>query len=169
MRKLYEIRTDIADSIEFMISGEEEVENPPPPLEDLDIEAEEKIKNCVLAINSLKGDVAEAKPMLETILAYIKKREDAVSKIEDDIRLTMEVMLIDKIDDPICKVSLGKASQVVKINEKEIPQEYKKLVPESYKPFTKTEYKKLITSGKEIPGVELVDGKRKLTYPKFKQ
>lgn len=167
MRALYSIRNDIMDAIYHSMSDEES-ENPPPPLEDLEIEVEEKVKNCVLAINSINGEIAEAIPMLKTITDYINKRKKAVEYIESDIRLTMEVMLVDKIDDPICQVSLGKAPQVLNIlDEDKVPEKHKTHVPECWT-CNKNNLKKLVKSGEDIPGVELVDGKRPLKYSKIK-
>lgn len=152
------------DSIINPVEGAE----PPPQLEDLEIEASEKIKNCIWASNKLQGEILAAKTALETAQAYIASRKKAVEKIEQDIRLTMEVMLLDKIDDPDCKVSLGVASKVVEIvDEEKISTMYKTEVPATWK-VDKTALKKALLDGREMSGAKIVDGKRRLNYAKPK-
>lgn len=168
MRALYKIRNDIQDSIDYIINPDD-YEEPPLPLDELEIEAKEKVKNCFWAINKLRAEVLEAKPMLETIKSYIKSREDAVDRIEDDIRFTMEVLLLEKIDDPDCKIKISaKGTEMVKItNEDVIPKDFKVHVPESWK-VDKNLIKKAYKEGKTVDGVKIVEGKRRLTYPKPK-
>ena len=168
MRALYKIRDDIQTSIDYIVNPED-YEEPPLPLDELEIEAKEKIKNCFWAINKLRGEVLGAKPMLEAMKAYIKSREDAVAKIEDDIRFTMEVMLLEKIDDPDCKIKISaKGVESVQItDENVIPKTFKVHVPESWK-IDKNLIKKAFKEGKTVDGVKLVEGKRRLTYPKPK-
>lgn len=164
MRKLYEIRNDIWAAVEYMIFGEE-MEETPPPIEDIEIEATEKIRNCVWAINRLSAEEAEADLVIKQAQAYKKKRTEAIARIKDDIKLTMEVMGLDKIDEPDCKASLGKPKPVVEILDKSIiPDEYMRIKSEP----NKTEILTALKNGVTIEGVKLGLGQPSLTIPKIK-
>jgi len=165
MRALYQIRADISKSIEWIIFGEGEE---PVCLEDLDIEAEEKIKNCFWAMNRLSAEAAEADIIIKNAQDYKKKRLEAIDRIEADVKITMEVMGIDKVDAPDCRVTLGKGREKVDvINERLIPLVYTRLVPESRSP-DKVAILAALKKGEEIPGCVIGIGERGLTYPKIK-
>jgi len=168
MRKLYEIRSDIMAAIEYMIYGEESAINPPSILEDLEVEAEEKIKNCFWAVNHLAAEAAEADVIIKNAQDFKAKRLAAIDRIEADIKITMEVMGIDKINTPDCRVTLGApTAKVDVVDEKLIPVEYMRVIPESKAP-DKVGILKLLKTGVKIAGVELGYGEPRLTYPKIK-
>lgn len=165
MRKLYEIRSDISAAIDHIIYGEEA---PATPLEDLEIEAGEKIKNCFWAVNKLQAETAEADVIIKNAQAYKAARLAAIDRIEADIKITMEVMGIDKINEPDCRVTLGAASQKVEITDgRLIPVEFLRIIPEVKEP-NKVEILKALKAGTIIPGAEIGYGEPRLTYPKIK-
>lgn len=167
MRKLHEIRSDILCAIENMVWGDA-TDNPPPDaltLEELEIEAEEKLVNCSWAIARLEAEQAEADIIIKNAQAYKSLRTKAIDRIEADMKITMEVMGIDKINRPDARITLGKARERVEIlDEKLIPQEFLRIKTEP----AKTDILKALQSGKEIPGTALGFGERSLLYPKLK-
>lgn len=166
MRKLFEIRADIQAAIEDMIYQDPEVAR--INIEDLEVEAEEKIRNCYWAIAGLNAQVAEAELVIKQAQDFKKKREEAIARIEADIKLTMEVSGLEKIDRPDCRITLGKPSPKVEvINEALIPAEWLRIIPEKKEP-NKVEILKALKNGVKIEGVDLGYGEPRLTYPKLK-
>lgn len=166
MRKLYEIRQDVMDAVASMIYGDEVPVT--TSLEDLEIEASEKIRNCFFVINRLKAEQAEADIIIKNAEAYKKARTAAIERIEADVKVTMEVVGLDKIDDPDCRVTLGKASQFVEVlDARLIPDTYCRIVPETKAPDKKA-IMDALKAGCPIPGVKIGTGERSLTYPKIK-
>lgn len=81
----------------------------------------------------------------------------SADRLKDYLRDNMESTGINKIDG-LFKITLGKPSQVVEVNEATLPQQYFKV---SVSP-DKTELAKLLKQGASIQGASLVDGKSKL-------
>jgi len=167
MRRMFEIRADLAAAIDYMVYGDE-VEKPPIDLEDIEIEAEEKIKACFHAINRLSAEAAEADVIINQAQAYKKKRLNAIERIENDMRFTMEMMGLEKIDEPDCRVTLIAPKDVCQItDESKIPVDYVRIVPESKTP-DKVKILAALKAGTEIPGATLGLGKYGLKYTKIK-
>jgi hypothetical protein len=165
MRKLYEIREDIQKAIDFMMYGDEA---PATPLEDLDIEATEKIKNCFHVINHLEAEAAEADLIIKNAQDYKKKRLEAIDRIEADIKITMEVMGLKKIDEPDCRVTIQAGREKVEILDAgKIPVCFFRVIPETKEP-DKVTMLKALKNGESIDGVKLTVGDPILKYPKIK-
>lgn len=167
MRKLYEIRNDILAAIEAIIWGDDP-ECPAPDavaLEELEIETEEKLVNCFWAINKLSAEVAEADVVIKSAQDYKKKRAAAIERIKADMKVTMEVMGMEKVDRPDCRITLGKPRQRAEIlDESLIPEEYIKI---EKKPI-KTDILNALKNGLEIPGCKIGFGEPSLSFPKIK-
>lgn len=166
MRKLYEIRSDIISATENMISeilGEAPTDG--PSLEELDIEAEEKIANCSWMVARLEAEAAEADIIIKNAQAYKSARLKSIQRIEADIKVTMEVMGIDKIERPDCRISIGAARERAEIiDENILPDEYMRIKKEP----AKTDILNALKAGKEIPGAKIGYGERSLRYLKLK-
>lgn len=164
MRKLHEIRGDILSAIERMLDPEM-IEATEHDLESLDIEAEEKIVNCSWAITRLEAEAAEADVIIKNAQAYKAARIKAVERIEADIKITMEVMGVEKIDRPDCRVTLGSSREKADVfDEGLLPEEYVRVKREP----AKTDILAALKLGVEIPGARLGYGERSLRYPKLK-
>jgi len=166
MRKLHEIRADIISAIDQMLLDPVEAEEiTGPTLEELDIEAEEKIVNCAWAIARLEAEAAEADIIIKNAQAYKAARNKAIERIEADIKVTMEVMGLDKIDRPDCRVTLGSAREKADVfDETLLPDEYVRIKREP----AKTDILNALKLGREIPGAKIGYGERSLQYPKIK-
>lgn len=168
MRKLYEIRSDIISAIERMLSetiDPTEDQASGPSLEELEIEAEEKLVNCAWAIAKLEAESAEADIIIKNAQAYKAARTKAIDRIEADMKITMEVTGIEKIDRPDCRVTLGSAREKADVfDESLLPDEYIRIKKEP----AKTDILNALKLGKEIPGARIGYGERSLRYPKIK-
>lgn len=165
MRKLYEIRDDIQKAIDFMIYGEEA---PATPLEDLEVEAIEKIRNCFHVVNHLEAEIAEADLIIKNAQEYKKARQTAIERIEADVKITMEVMGLKKIDEPDCRITIQPGREKVEILDAgKIPVCYMRIIPETKEP-DKVNILKALKAGEKIDGVQIGIGDPILKYPKIK-
>jgi len=165
MRKLYEIRDDIQKAIDYMIYGDEA---PATPLEDLEIEAAEKIKNCFHVVNHLEAEIAEADIIIKNAQEYKKARTAAIERIEADIKITMEVMGLKKIDEPDCRITIQPGRERVEIlDASKIPACFLRIIPETKEP-DKVNILKALKAGEAVDGVQIGIGDPILKYPKLK-
>ncbi len=165
MRKLYEIRDDIQKAIDYMIYGDEA---PATPLEDLEIEAAEKIKNCFHVVNHLEAEMAEADIIIKNAQEYKKARAAAIERIEADIKITMEVMGLKKIDEPDCRITIQPGRERVEIlDASKIPVCFLRIIPETKEP-DKVNILKALKAGEAVDGVQISIGDPILKYPKLK-
>lgn len=165
MRKLYEIRDDIQKAIDYMIYGEEA---PATPLEDLEVEATEKIRNCFHVVNHLEAEIAEADLIIKNAQEYKKARQAAIERIEADVKITMEVMGLKKIDEPDCRITIQPGREKVEILDAgKIPVCYLRIIPETKEP-DKVNILKALKAGEKIDGVQIGIGDPILKYPKIK-
>jgi len=165
MRKLYEIRDDIQRAVNYMIYGDEAGHT---PLEDLEIEAAEKIKACFHIVHHLEAEMAEADIIIKNAQDYKKKRLEAIERIEADIKITMEVMGLKKIDEPDCRITIQPGRERVEIlDASKIPVCFLKIIPETKEP-DKVTMLKALKNGESIDGVKLTVGDPILKYPKIK-
>ena len=165
MRKLYEIRDDIQKAIDYMIYGDEA---PATPLEDLEIEAAEKIKNCFHVVNHLEAEMAEADIIIKNAQEYKKARAAAIERIEADIKITMEVMGLKKIDEPDCRITIQPGRERVEIlDASKIPVCFLRIIPETKEP-DKVNILKALKAGEAVDGAQISIGDPILKYPKLK-
>ena len=165
MRKLYEIRDDIQKAIDYMIYGDEA---PATPLEDLEIEAAEKIKACFHIVHHLEAEMAEADIIIKNAQEYKKARAAAIERIEADIKITMEVMGLTKIDEPDCRITIQPGRERVEIlDASKIPVCFLRIIPETKEP-DKVNILKALKAGEAVDGVQISIGDPILKYPKLK-
>lgn len=85
-------------------------------------------------------------------------KQAEADRLRDYLRANMESSGIDKIDG-LFKITLGKSSQSVEVNEESLPQQFFKVTVAP----DKVELAKQLKAGAVIQGAKLVDGKSKLT------
>ena len=165
MRKLYEIRDDIQKAIDYMIYGDEA---PATPLEDLEIEAAEKIKACFHIVHHLEAEMAEADIIIKNAQEYKKARAAAIERIEADIKITMDVMGLKKIDEPDCRITIQPGRERVEIlDASKIPVCFLRIIPETKEP-DKVNILKALKAGEAVDGAQIGIGDPILKYPKLK-
>jgi len=166
MRKLHEINSDLMSVLEgYQDTTEGESL---PDIHSLEMEAVDKVKQCLHVCNRLQSEIIEAQTVIDNAQAYINSRKNAVTRIEGDVMLTMEISGLTKIDDPDMKVIIPKASEKPFIkDEKLIVDEYMRTIPATLKPDMKL-IKEALKAGKAIEGVIMVPTKVSLRYKKPK-
>ena len=166
MRKLHEIRSDILFAVEKMIlEALGETPSDGLSLEELEIEAEEKIVNCSWWLPDSKQKPPRPTSLLKMLKPTKPPETKSIERIEADIKVTMEVMGLDKIDRPDCRVTLGSARERAEIlDENLLPEEFLRIKKEP----AKTDILNALKAGKEIPGAKIGYGERSLRYLKLK-
>lgn len=153
---LFEINEAIKQAIESAIDPETGEITDFSALEELAIAKEEKIKNTALYVLNLRAE-AEA---LEKQEKKFKERKQAIQNREKRILARLEFDLNgESFNSTEVNISYRK-SKSVQITDSQAFEDYANLYPEYRKPFVieadKTAIKEAITSGKEIPGCEVV-------------
>ena len=119
--------------------------------------------------NQLRSEQIEAKTILETATAYIKTRATAIERIEADVKLTMEMSGIEKIDDPDLKLSIPKASLKLFVqDEKLIPASYFTTIPATLQLDKRALLADAKIAEEPIAGIILIPSKTSLKYAKPK-
>lgn len=126
----------------------------------LNIEAEEKVAGTGFVLNRLKAD-SEA---IESEIKRLTARRDAIrnerERLSDRLREFMATVGLQKVKTPYISVSIGKPYESVVVGSPMLlPDECVKLVRQP----KKDEIKKLIDSGKYVPGAWIQKGKPRLT------
>mgnify|MGYP002524543799 CR=1 FL=1 len=99
-----------------------------------------------------KAQKEEAKILAEEA----KKTEAKAAKVLEDIANVMQAMELKELQAGPYKFKFKKGSEIVKVDENELPEKYFVEVPATKKPLGKPELKKIIKeSGISIPGVEI--------------
>lgn len=126
-------------------------------LESIDFQNELE-KNIEYFIKMKRNSEAEASSYKSEKLAFEKKQKQAearAKKYGEIIKNAMELTGQDKISTSLFKVSLRKTQSVSVLDLTQLPVEFIKTKQEPMK----TEIKNAIRSGREITGVELVEGR----------
>jgi chromosome segregation ATPase len=123
-------------------------------LESLQMPIEEKAENVVKYMKELEA-LAEAKKAEAEILrkaaeSDLKKAENLKKYLQDNLNK----LGIKKLQAGLFSLSFRKGSEVVEVDENQLPEQY--FVPQEPTPLGKSDLKKLIKEGNEIPGVQIV-------------
>lgn len=168
MKTKFAIMSEFDGIMEDLYNKADDLENLQKALDDISIEAEDKLAACFHVINKLQSEAAEADTIINNATTYKKQKLAAIEKLEDDMKLMMEFMSIQKVDRPDCRITLTKPREVVQvIDESKIPADFLRIVPETKAPDKKAILEAL-KAGKEIAGCSLGLGNPGLKYPKLK-
>lgn len=153
--KLYEINEQIMDLFDKETGELLDYE----AFEQLQMAREEKLENAILYIKDMEGDAAKMKAEIDALTARKRALENRAKGLKEYI--TRE-LAGEKFSTPRCAVSY-RASKALEV---ENPVEAAKWLEDNgYKDFvtyaspqiSKTDVKRLVAEGEEIPGVELVE------------
>lgn len=153
---LYEINKSIEELLENLVDEEtgEVDEEKLDELNQLNVDRNEKIENCILYAKSMKAD-AEA---IQRESDALKKR--AMSKLnraENTLKYVEMCLGGEKFETDKCAVSYRTSQAVEILNEELIPDEL--CVYKTERKPSKADIKKLLKSGKEVKGAVLVERK----------
>lgn len=160
--KLYEIANNYQQVLQLAESGELDEQTAKDTLESISGEFTDKARNCMMIVRQLESDSAGIKAEIDRLKSLQAQTDKAAESLKDYIKFGMESVGSDKLDLGIFKLTLKAASKAVEIfDESALPQDYFVVVPETKKP-DKTLISKAIKDGFEVPGAQLIDGKRAL-------
>jgi outer membrane translocation and assembly module TamA len=160
MPNLYDLSNEfltIQSQLEELDLDQETLDN---TLESYQVTIEEKAENIVKYIKNLEAMAearkAEANRLTELASKDLKKAENLMNYLDS----AMKMLGKKQLTAGVFELKYRRGSEVVEVNESLLPQDY--FVPQPPKAMGKTELKKLIKDGVEIPGVNLVRNADKL-------
>jgi len=154
--KLYEIANNYQQALANLDPEDEAYSD---TLEAIEGEIEEKGKNVAAYFLNLDSDISQLKEAEDKIKARrlaIQKQSD---KLKDYLRFNMQETGISKIECPEFKITLGKPSQIVAVDD-DLDVRY--VVEKVTKSPDKAAIKADLKDGIIIKGAKLVEGKARL-------
>lgn len=120
-----------------------------------------KADNMVNFIQKLEDESDLADAHIKRIQLYKKARVNAIERLKDYVKVSMDKMQKDKVEGAMGSISIRKPVKVVDIlNEDLIPAEFTKVKVD----LDKTKIAKALKDGQEIEGARLIDGKRSVQF-----
>jgi hypothetical protein len=148
----------MAEPIRQIMQDEEiPLEHKIDTIELLSDDFKEKAQKLAAYIREVEAEATAYDDEVKRLAERKRLLNASADRLKDYLRDNMEKTSISKIEG-LFKITLGKPSQVVEVNEATLPQQYFKV---SVSP-DKTELAKLLKQGATIQGASLVDGKSKL-------
>lgn len=117
----------------------------------------QKAEGYCKAIAIYNGQVASLEEEIKRLTAKKKVAENAVSRMKDALKSTMNVLELDKINAGTFTISTRKSKSLEVLDEALIPEDYKEIVTTIK--VNKNAIKDAIKNGAEIEGVELKENK----------
>jgi hypothetical protein len=160
--KLYELNSAFINVRSMFEDGDVDQQAFTDTIEQIDLDIEEKIKNCVIMMREHDRNIESLKAEIDRLDKLVKSESAAAEWLEGYISQSMEATKKDKIDLGLFKLTLKAATKKTKVlDESKIPSEFFVTIPES-KQLDKRALLAALKLG-EIEGAELEDGKRALT------
>lgn len=160
--KLYEIANNYNHVLQLAEDGGLDDQTAKDTMEAISGEFDVKAKNCMMIVKKLESDAAGIKAEIDRLKSLQEQANKSIDSLKDYIKSGMEAMGSDKLDLGIFKLTLKAPTKAVEITDTSlIPADYWRVVPET-KAVDKALIATMIKTGKEVPGANLVDGKRAL-------
>lgn len=158
--KLYEIASHLKE-LESMELTPDSLVALIDTIDSLSFDFAQKGRDVAAFFQNLDSDVAEMKQAEERIAARRRIKEKASERLKDYLRENMAACGITKIECPEFSITLGKASEVVEIEDiSKIPVEF--MVIKTTETPDKNAIKAAIKAGLLVDGVTLAEGKARL-------
>lgn len=149
---------ELTNEFKGIVSQIEEMDLDPQAFQDtldsLQMPIEQKVENIVKYMRSLEAladaKKLEAKRLSDAASADLKKAERLKEYMADNLQKAN----IKKLQAGVFALSFRKGSEVVEIDEEQLPEWA--YIPQDPKPMGKTELKKFLKEGTEIPGVKII-------------
>lgn len=153
MMNLYQLVQEFKDITAQLEEMELDQETFSDTLDSLQLPIEEKVENIVKYMKSLEAlaeaKKAEAKRLSESASSDLKKAEFFKNYIANNL----QAIGMKELQAGVFKIGFQKGREVVQVDENSLPDKY---WVEQRVPLSKTELKRVIKEGSEIPGVTLV-------------
>lgn len=125
-------------------------------------ELRDKVDRIAKLLRNLNGDAQKLKYEEQRLARRRQAMDNNAERLRDWVRTTMELLDVDKIKTEMFTVTLGKPSfRVEVLDEKQVPKEY---VRTEIKVDKKAILKAANEDGEIIPGCDVRQGPRKLTF-----
>lgn len=161
MMNLFELTSEFKQTVSRLEEMDLDHEVFQDTMDALQAPIEEKVENIVKYMKSLEAladaKKREAKRLSDSASADLKKVEWFKNYMADNLNKAG----IKKLQAGVFALSFRKGSEVVEVDENKLPLDY--YVPQEPKPMSKTELKKMLKDGMEIPGVKIVRKEDTLT------
>ena len=116
----------------------------------------EKSTGYVQVIKKLDAEVDIIKSEIKRLQGLKDSREKTIERMKQTVSDAMETYEKTTLETPLYKISFRSSKSVEIFDESLLPDNCKKV---EVKPISKTEIKKLIESGQEVPGAKIVENK----------
>lgn len=159
--KLYELNEAFVAVRTMFEDGEIDQQAFTDTIEQIDIDIEEKIKNCVIMMREHDSNAQRIKEEIDRLEKLAKAENAAAEWLEGYISRSMEATNKDKIDLGLFKLTLKAPTKKTEIlDESKIPSQFWVTIPET----KQLDKRALLAALKLAPvdGAELIDGKRAL-------
>lgn len=157
--KLYEIAADYQNFMEAVESGEIPIEAVSDTLESIQEMLEEKVDNIACLIKNLTADITAIKTEENNLAERRKVKENQIERLKTYLSETLQNNNIPKIETARNKISFRKSEPVDFENENDFIEwaikNRDELLTYSAPKVNKTEIKKAIANGAELPGVSI--------------
>lgn len=155
MKSIYNIAKEYIDIIDELENNNGEIT---PEIETAlainETELQQKSVAYVSVIKSLDAEVEIIDNELKRLQALKKARNTITSNLKERLSNAMQQYGIDEIKTELVKINFRKSKSVNIFDESQLPMDCKIV---QVIPISKTELKKRIDSGEDIPGVEILD------------
>ncbi len=159
--RLYDISNEFKAVMELAESGELSHEDLLDTIEAINLEFDEKAKNCLMMLKQFENETNSFDSEIKRLEQLKKLCASRTETMKEYLRENMQAMKRDKLDVGLFKVTLKAPSKAVEVlDESKIPAQFWVTIPESKKLD-----KSLLASElklNKITGAQLVDGKRAL-------
>lgn len=159
MKHLYEITADMAE-LRHMLEGDQcSIDEIADTMELLELDFAEKVENSAKLIKSLSHDALACKVEGNRLLDRGKRLESRIKWLTDYITTQMVRAGRPKLELPLFNVTVRTAVQTVFLSHPEsVPAEYCR--EEVITKIDKGAIKAALVAGDDVPGAELLDGKK---------
>lgn len=149
--KLYEL-TDYLQQVQDLLEQGEDVQD---TLEAIEMAFEEKVEGIVKVIRNFEARAEAKKNEAKRLREQAEVDLNHAQRLKEYLRYELQKVGKQKVQTDLFTVSIRKGRESIEVDENLLPADYWRI---ERKPFSKTELKKLIQEGKEIPGVQIVRG-----------
>jgi len=130
-------------------------------LEGIELEFNDKAEKMLALVNNLSSDVSQIDAEIDRLQENKRMITNKQNQLKEYLRSNMELSGIDKIECPLFKITLRKASQIVVVDDvDDLDDEFVKV--ETKVTADKNAIKAAIKDGREVIGAHIEDGKRGL-------
>lgn len=150
---LYQITDTIRQLQDYIESGEVDEEVIRDTLESWEGELEQKLENTYKYVKTLEAHAKAKEDEAKRLKEEAQRDKNHAEKLMKGMEMYLDMIGKREVKTPLFTFKFYKGREVVDIDESKLPDDYWQTYR---KPISKTELKKLIESGKEIEGVQIV-------------